>query len=171
MAFWKNSIVIRATPNRVFAYIDDPMDLPDWIPGMVEVRNVLGQGAGQQYEWTYKMVGLLLPGQAVVVEHVANRRTVHQNIGAIAAVVEFNVERHEEGAELTLEVEYGIPVPLLGKWAERIVKRRNDRELDLALANIKDVLETQRGSVEGVSDPVGETSQPSQSDCFPNVPK
>jgi len=142
MAHWKNSIVISAPAERVFAYLDEPRSLPDWLPGMVEVRNVIGTAAGQQYEWTYKMGGLLWRGQAIIVERVPNRSTVHQNIGAIWAVCEFAVEPHEEGASLALDVEYSIPVPVLGKLAEHIVMARNDRELNLALENIKDVVET-----------------------------
>ena len=141
MAHWQNSIVIFAPAERVFAYVDEPLSIPDWLPGMVEVRNVIGTDAGQQYEWMYKMGGVLWRGQAIVVEHVHNKSTVHQNIGSISAVCEFTVEPHEEGASLTVEVEYSIPIPVLGKLAEHIVMARNDRELDLSLQNIKDVVE------------------------------
>ena len=57
MASWKDSILIHAPPNEVFAYVDNPSDLPAWLPNMVEVRNVIGTGLGQQYEYTYKMAG------------------------------------------------------------------------------------------------------------------
>lgn len=55
MISWKNSIVIHAPTDRVFAYVDDPMNLVEWLPGMVEVADVIGSGAGQQQTWTYKM--------------------------------------------------------------------------------------------------------------------
>jgi hypothetical protein len=44
---------------------------------------VLGDGAGQQMEWTHKMGGMRFHGQTVVVEHVPNERAVHQLIGMI----------------------------------------------------------------------------------------
>jgi uncharacterized protein YndB with AHSA1/START domain len=141
MPRWKNSIVIDAPLEKVFAYVDAPSAFPEWIPSMMAVRNVIGTGAGQQYEWTYKMAGLLLPGQGVVVEHVPHAKTVHQNIGMIDAQVAFTVEPHEDGAELTLEVEYSIPIPVLGRLAERIVTRRNEGEFQLALDNAKELLE------------------------------
>lgn len=141
MPSWKNSIVIQATPEKVFAFADEPMNFPEWIPSMVEVRDVIGTGPGQQYEWTYKMAGILLHGEGVVVEHVSHERTVHQNIGMIDAHVAFSVEPHEEGAALTLEVDYGIPIPVLGRLAERIVTRRNEREFQLALDTAKELLE------------------------------
>ena len=60
MDSWKNSIVIHAPADDVFAYVDEPMRLAEWLPSIVEVRNVIGTGAGQQFEWTAKMAGLLL---------------------------------------------------------------------------------------------------------------
>jgi len=37
--------------------------------------------------------------------------------------------------------EYTIPIPVLGKLAEALVLRQNEREADLAMANIKDRME------------------------------
>ena len=42
---------------------------------------------------------------------------------------------------LDLEVEYTIPVPVLGKLAEKLVLKRNEQEADLWMQNIKDRLE------------------------------
>lgn len=117
------------------------MNMPDWLPGMIEVRNVIGTGAGQQYEWTYKMAGLLMRGQAVVIEHVPKQGTVHHNIGTISAIWSCHLEPHEEGTLLAFELEYSIPIPLVGKLAEHIVMSRNEREFDLSLQNVKDTLE------------------------------
>ncbi len=42
---------------------------------------------------------------------------------------------------MKLDIEYTIPIPVLGKLAEKLVLRRNEREADLAMANIKDKFE------------------------------
>jgi carbon monoxide dehydrogenase subunit G len=141
MASWKNSIVVHAPPDKVFAYVDDPMNLVEWVPGMVEVRNVIGSGAGQQQEFTHKMAGLLLRGQAVVVEHVPGYRAAHQTIGMIHSIFAYSVEPVGEGSKLSLDVEYNVPIPVLGKLAEHIVIRRNAREFALALENVKERME------------------------------
>jgi uncharacterized protein YndB with AHSA1/START domain len=140
MLFLKKSIVINAPAERVFAYVTEPTTMPDWFPGGVEVRNVVGSGEGQQYEWTHKYVGVLLRGQTTVVEHVPNKRSVHQSIGTISSVWTFSVEPHEEGTTLTIEVEYEIPVPVLKKLAERAVARRDARDLEMALINVAEML-------------------------------
>jgi len=112
--------VIHAAPERVFAYVTEPSLLPEWFPSMVEVRNVVGTGAGQQYEWTYKMAGLLLRGQSTVVEYVPNQCAV-----------------------LHIEVEYSVPVPVLGKLAERLAVSRDARDFALAFDKVKETLENQ----------------------------
>lgn len=142
MDSWKNSIVIHAPADAVFAYVDDPMRLAEWLPHIIEVRNVIGTGAGQQFEWTAKMAGLLLRGQSTVIEHVPNRCGVHQTIGMVSSTFGYAVEPRAEGAALTLEVEYSIPMPLIGRLAERVVLRRNTREFELALVNVKETLES-----------------------------
>jgi hypothetical protein len=141
MASWKDSILIHAPPDQVFAYVDAPSEMPTWLPNMAEVRNVIGTGLGQQYEYTYKMAGLLLRGQNVVIEHVPNERGLHQVIGTISALWEYSVEPHGQSTVLNIEVEYTIPIPVLGRLAERIAVRQNTRSFELSLLNVKDVME------------------------------
>ena len=135
--------MIHAAPERVFAYVTEPSLLPEWLPSMVEVRNVVGTGAGQQYEWTYKMAGLLLRGQSTMVEYVPNQCAVHQSIGTIGSDWTLTVEPHEERAVLHIEVEYSVPVPVLGKLAERLAVSRDARDFALAFDNVKETLENQ----------------------------
>ena len=49
----------------------------------------------------------------------------------------FILEPNEKGTMLELNIDYTIPVPVLGKIAERIVLGKNEREADLAMENIK----------------------------------
>ena len=144
MASWKDSILIHAPPDAVFAYVDDPSELPTWLANMVEVRNVIGTGLGQQYEYTYKMAGLLLRGQNTVIEHVPNERGLHQIIGTISALWDYSVEPHKDGTVLNIEVEYSIPIPVLGKLAEHIAVMQNARSFELSLINVKEVMEASR---------------------------
>jgi uncharacterized protein YndB with AHSA1/START domain len=142
MATVKKSTVINAPPERVFAYVTEPATMSEWLAKMVEVRNVLGTGEGQQYEWTFKYVGLLLRGQSVVLQHVPNALVVTQSIGTIDSTWTFNLEPHEEGTSLTIEVEYSLPIPVLGKIAEHIAVRRDARDLETSLTNVKETLES-----------------------------
>jgi len=134
------SIVVDAPVDRVFTYVTDPTTMAEWLVSMIETRNVIGTGEGQQYEWTYKMVGFHLRGQSTVVEHAPNEVSVHQSIGAIDSNWTLAVAPHEEGSTLTVEVEYSIPVPVLGKLAERIAAKRDARDLEQSLTNVQEML-------------------------------
>jgi hypothetical protein len=147
MAFTRKSTVIHASPERIFAYIDEPMNLVEWIPGFIAVHDIVGTGAGQQMEWTHKMAGVRMHGQTVVVEHVPNERAVHQLIGMINGTFTYLVEQRDQTTRLTLELEYSIPVPLVGRWANELITARNARELELALVNVKETLEHHRSAL------------------------
>lgn len=141
MASLSKSVVIQAPVEHLFEYVTAPEQLPEWLPSMVEVRKVQGAGEGQQYEWTYKMIGILLKGQTTVVEYVPNKCAVHQSIGTIKSSWTIGVEPHPEGSRLTIFVEYEVPVPVLGRFAERIALSRNARDFALAFDNVREMLE------------------------------
>jgi uncharacterized membrane protein len=134
--------VVNAPADKVFANVAEPATMPEWLQAMIEVRNVIGTGEGQQYEWTYKMVGLQLRGQCTVVEHVPNELSVHQSIGSIDSSWSLGVEPNGAGATFTVEVEYHIPVPVLGRMAERFLLKRDARDLEQSLTNVKELLES-----------------------------
>lgn len=141
MICYEKSIVIEAPVSDVFAYVGGFASMPSWIPGLVEVRNVIGDGEGQQCEWTYKVVGVLLRGQSVIVEHVQNERSTHQNIGMGSAMFTASVEPVQNGTKLTINVEYTIPIPLVGRVAEHLTVRLIERDFSSALLNLKDLIE------------------------------
>jgi hypothetical protein len=72
---------------------------------------------------------------------VPNKRIGTKSKGAVASDWLFVLEAKDGGVEVELNLEYTIPIPVLGKVAERIVLKRNEREADLAMENIKTILE------------------------------
>ena len=138
----EKSIIINASPEKVFEYIDDPMSDPEWMIGMVEVHEVEGlPGVGRHFHWTFKMVGIPLKGQSTTIEHVPNRRTVTESQGGVSSTWTADVEPEGEGTKLTMKVEYAIPVPVLGKLAEHLISKQNRRNLESSMENIKYMLE------------------------------
>jgi coenzyme Q-binding protein COQ10 len=138
MARVERSITINAPVEKVFAYIEDPINELEWIPSLVEVQDVAGQGAETHFRWAYKMAGMRLEGEGTNTEYIPNERIVTQSKGGIVSTWTLTFEPHDGGTKLNLVIEYTIPVPVLGKLAEALVLRQNEREADLALANIKD---------------------------------
>jgi len=142
MITYDDSIVIEAPLPEVFAYVNDLTTMPNWLTGLVEVRNVIGTGVGQQCDWTFKMIGVELRGAAVVVDCVPNERCTHQSIGMLSSDWTNIVEPHEDGTKLIVEVEYTLPGAVLGKLAEHLTIRRMKRDLHSSLLNVKEMLES-----------------------------
>ena len=141
MAKVKRSITINAPVEKVFNYLADPMNQPEWVPSIMEIKDVSGSGVGQHFRWTYKMAGVLLKGESTTTEHIPNERIVMQSKGGVTSTWIFNFETHDGGTMMELDIEYTIPIPVIGKLAEKIVLKRNEREADLAMANIKEKME------------------------------
>ena len=136
-----SSINISAPVEKVFAYVTDPMSPLEWFVGMTEVTDVSGSGVGQHNRWTYSMIGIPFHGDSKLTEHVPNQRLVYEQTGGITSIMTFTFAPHEGGTKLDLELDYTIPVPVLGKLAEQLILKRNQREADLSMQNIKERLE------------------------------
>ena len=122
-----SSININAPVEEVFAYLSDPMNIPEWMVGMTEVMDVTGSGVGEQYHWKYKMAGVPLRGESTISEHVPNERRVAESKGGITSTFTFTFAPHEGGTKLDVDVDYTIPIPVLGKLAEKLVLKWNER--------------------------------------------
>jgi uncharacterized protein YndB with AHSA1/START domain len=136
-----NSININASVEKVFAYVTDPMTSTEWFVGMTEVTDVTGSGADRQSRWTYTMIGIPFHGESKFTEYVPNQRAVTKQEGGITSIITYTVSPHEGGTKLGMDIDYTIPVPVLGKLAEKVVFKRNQREAQLSMENIKERLE------------------------------
>ena len=127
MAFYEGSIVVNAPVSEVFAYANAPATMPDWMTALVEVRNVIGSGAGQQWEWTYKMAGVHVRGQSVIVDYILNECATHQGIGMLSVNWTTNVAPHDGGTKLTVKLEsqgsssvQTMSEMSAGRWSKKI---------------------------------------------------
>jgi hypothetical protein len=87
------------------------------------------------------MVGMRFEGTTEDVEFVPNQRTVSKSKGGIENTIVGAFQPENGGTRMTLDIEYTVPVPLLGKLAEAFIVRVNEREVETLLANLKDRLE------------------------------
>ena len=135
------SIDISAPVENVFAYLSDPRNLPEWFVGVSEVTDVRGSGVGQHNRWTYTMIGIPFHGESKLTEHVPNQRLIFEQTGGMTSIITFTFAPLESGTKLGFDVDYTIPVPVLGKLAEKVVFQRNQREAQMSMENIKERLE------------------------------
>lgn len=138
MAKVERTITINAPVEKVFAYIDEPTNLPEIWPSMVEAKDVqrLPSG-GNKFRWVYKMAGMRLEGTSETTEYVANQRTVSKTKGGIESTVTWIFQPEAGGTRVTFEAAYTVPIPLLGKLAEAFIVKVNEHEAELIVANLK----------------------------------
>jgi len=142
MAKFTRDVLIHAPVDKVFKYHSDPTNQPEYWPSMLEVKGTKGPpAAGRKYQWVYKMAGIRLEGSTETTEFVENKRIVNKTKGGIESTFIYQYKPEGEGTRLSVEVDYKVPVPVLGKLAEALIVKLNEREAETTLANLKDRLE------------------------------
>lgn len=135
-------ITIHAPVSKVFTYMTDPRNLPEIWPSMVEVKNVNpGPHGGFNFEWVYKMGGMRFDGASDTTEFESNKHQVTKSTKGIESKLTWDYEMIKDETQVTLEIEYKVPIMLIGKFAEAILAKQNDQEADLLLMNLKNNME------------------------------
>ena len=134
----QKSITINAPVEKVFTYLSDPKNLPEIWPSMIEVKDVKPAATGgYNFGWVYKMAGMRFDGASETTEEIPNQRTVTKSTKGIV----WNYAPENGGTKLTVDIEYNVPVPLLGKLAEAFIVKQNEHEADTLLSNLKTRME------------------------------
>jgi hypothetical protein len=121
--------------------------LPGIWPHLESVSNVVPRDGGTyDFDWVYKMAGVPFNGHARAVQVRSGEYVRYQNEGGIPSTFDWSYEATATGTRLTVDVEYTIPTPVIGKLAEGLVAKGNERDLDALLENTKARLETTRVS-------------------------
>lgn len=145
MAKVVRSVTINVPVEKVFEYLDDPINLPEIWPSLVEVSDIkrTPEGVGSTNRWVYKLAGIRLEGINEFTEYVKNERIVAKaSGGGLESTQTYTFESTNGGTKFTSETIYTIPIPVLGKLAEAVVVKLNENEADVFMANLKARLET-----------------------------
>jgi carbon monoxide dehydrogenase subunit G len=136
----ERSFFLKASPERVFAFLADHANEPQWLPGLVDSRNFTGEGTDYRWEWTYKMAGISFDGGGQVLEHDPPRRHVVETRGGIVSTWAWTLETEGDGTQAFLQMEYTVPVVALGKLAEKLLLGQNEKAADKGIANLQRIL-------------------------------
>lgn len=138
----QKSITINAPVEKVFAFLSDPRNLPEIWPSLIEVKHVTpAPKGGFHFDWVYKMAGVQIEGHSEVVEYVLNERTITKGTKGIESKFIWLYKPLNKNTQLTLEIEYTVPVPVLGRLAEPVVLKQNEQEAETLLFNLKSRME------------------------------
>ncbi len=139
----KNEITLNASVERVFNYIYEPSNWPEFWPSLIEISDIqtLPNG-GYSARYEYKMAGMRLKGKGEYTDYMPNNWIVVNTNGGINSKFTFTFRDIKESNQIkktrvTLTIEYDIPIPLLGKLAEIVISRMNEQDISLLLSNLQ----------------------------------
>jgi uncharacterized membrane protein len=141
MAHIEKSVTINAPVDVVDGYMAQISKLPEWYTNMLEVRNLSADtiATGVTYEWAFKMVGIRFDGKSRYTDVVRKQHVRLETEGGIPSKWEWRFAADGNHTKLSVTVDYTVPGKLLGKIADKLfIERRNVRDLEHALANVKE---------------------------------
>jgi uncharacterized protein YndB with AHSA1/START domain len=142
MAIFEKNITIQAPVDKVFNYITNPINRVEWLRRVTDVRNIVGNGKGQKWEYTYKMPGRTINGTIEVIEYIPNQRYAHKSSSGFARTWTYDFSTENKSTHLNILVEMvSFTIPLVGKIIEKQMIRQSKREAEQAVINIKNRLE------------------------------
>jgi ligand-binding SRPBCC domain-containing protein len=143
MATLERSFTVKAPLEKVFSYLDEPINLLEIWPSLVKITDVKAlPTGGDRYHWVYKMAGTQFEGDSETVEFVQNKHFLQKNTGEIPSTFDWSFAAENGVTKVLMKTEYEIPKTLLGKLAEPFLVKLNEREADTLIGNLKDRMET-----------------------------
>ncbi len=138
MAKVEKEVIIYAPLEKIFGYVSEPSNLPEFWPSVTEVKDVQSLPNGSYSgRWVYKMVGMRFEGIGECTEIVPNQWFVIKTEDGVSSTITWTFRSIEDMTRVTLTIEYKVPVPLLGKLAEAIIVKMNEQEADLIMSNLQ----------------------------------
>lgn len=142
----EESIVIDRPRDEVFAFMNDPDNVPVWNSNVIEYERItegpLKQGTQNRVK--AKVVGKTLEATNEVTEFEEGRRVVSRTIDSPLAVEgETRFEETSGGTRVTFHQEAEIPGGFFGRLAEPLVARMFAKDVRANLEKLKELLEAQ----------------------------
>ena len=132
------AVTINAPVGKIFDYLSIPNNFPEFWPSLVEITDVQSLPDGRyKAQYVYKMAGIQFRGTTEYTKMVPNISLVIATTGGINSVLTWTFRSQPKRTRVGLTISYEIPIPVLGKLAEAVVKAMNEHELTLILYNLK----------------------------------
>lgn len=80
-------------------------------------------------------------GRSDTIEFVLNQCNTTKSAKGIESKFAWVYQQEGNDTKLSVDVEYNVPVPWIGKIAEAIILKQNDHEADTLLENLKHRME------------------------------
>ena len=136
----EKTININAPVEKVFEFFIEPMHLLEIWPSLMEVKDVKKSPNGDviSWQWVYKMAGMRFKGISEITEYVPNQRWgMKTKGGGIESTHLHTFQSEAGGTKMTLDIDFTVPIPLLGRLAEGFIVKLNEQEAESFYSNLK----------------------------------
>jgi ribosome-associated toxin RatA of RatAB toxin-antitoxin module len=128
----KKNAIIPASPDSVFDVIFDTTNMPQVWPNVSNIRNLQSlPNGGHSFQFDYTMAGLRLNGSGTDLLVLRPSRLVTRTTGGVTSTLSWTFKPilGNTQTELTLDANYEVPIPLVGRLAEYLVARINETDI------------------------------------------
>jgi uncharacterized membrane protein len=144
----ERSIEIDQPPDAVFDVLIDLDRLPDWATNVVDTGDISETPirTGSSFRQTVRIGGRTLDTEWRVTQLERPRQIAYAAtaVGGGTLAMKQMVSAADGGSRVVLELDYEIPGGFLAHIVDRAyIERRNEREVEHSLHNLKELLEGQ----------------------------
>jgi carbon monoxide dehydrogenase subunit G len=137
----ERTVLVDAPVEAVFDYLDDPMHVPDYGPGVdrVEVVRRTDDRVGDSFRTVYSVVGIDLPVTFVASAYERPRVLASRMEGAMSGEFRWDFrERETGGTEVGVRIDYQLKGGPVGRAFDALVfERTNEKNAERMLENLK----------------------------------
>jgi uncharacterized protein YndB with AHSA1/START domain len=149
MAHIERSVEIEASPEAVFKVLTDLDRLPDWSTVTVKTHEVPDGElkVGSEFRQTLRVLGRNIDCDWRVTEADPPNRIAYEATAPGGGQLRMAQQVRGEGrrSRVELDLDYELPGGFAGELVDRAyAERRNEREAEHSLHNLKDLLEANR---------------------------
>lgn len=144
MSSVEHEVVVNVPVETVYAALLRIEDVPRWMVGLEEVRNLSGLSVGDTFDWTFKMAGkLTFRGKTTFTAIEPNRYLREDGSGDLTNSWEWWLSPEMSGTRVKVRIEYIVPGgAVFGAIADKLfVERQNQKDLEQSIANLCKILE------------------------------
>lgn len=144
MSSVEHEVVVNVPVETVYAALLRIEDVPRWMVGLEEVRNLSGLSVGDTFDWTFKMAGkLTFRGKTTFTAIEPNRYLREDGSGDLTNSWEWWLTPEMSGTRVKVRIEYIVPGgAVFGAIADKLfVERQNQKDLEQSIANLCKLLE------------------------------
>ena len=135
---------IDAPVQRVFDYLNDPHHLETIWPQTVNIVSVeMLYGGRFTFEWIRKIFDVHFEGRGECSHSLPKDAVTYKITGGLECVIKWLLMPVDSGTEVSLQVIYTAPRPLLRHHSLTAVVRQIERDSDQMLARLKAAFEAQ----------------------------